>query len=217
MIPNIRYIPENVPNKNNMNVFASYEINMFQEDGEDWMMNDFMMGDHMTFGNEIEYKFHYSDLQLKMYNGEERTISVKYWDDTSSDWVTIESTVDEDNNNLTFTSTDVNNIFVLSADKVTSVNGGSDEVVPTAFNLSQNYPNPFNPSTKITYSLGNNSNVTLNVYNIVGEKVATLVSGYQNAGVYTVNFDATHFSSGVYFYELKADAIRLVKKMSLLK
>jgi len=91
-----------------------------------------------------------------------------------------------------------------------------NQIIST-FSLSQNYPNPFNPSTKIFFTLKNNSNVTLSIYNIVGEKVAVVVNEYKNAGSFTVNYNASQLSSGVYFYELKADANRLVKKMILMK
>ncbi len=208
--------PENILDRDGMNVFASYEINIFQEDGDNWMMDDNWRSEHMTFANDVEYNFHYSDLQLDMYKGDENSIVVKYWDDASTSWATIDATVDLINNTVSFSSPDVSNLVILSASKVTAV---EDEVtaLPTEFTLSQNYPNPFNPSTKIAFTLSSNSQVSLTIYNIVGEKVATLVNEYKSAGAYTVNFNATQLSSGVYFYELKADATRLVKKMSLLK
>ncbi len=170
----------------------------------------------MTFANDVEFNFHYSDLQLDMYKGDENSIVAKYWDDTSTNWVTIDATVDATNNTVSFTSPDVSNLIILSASKVTAVDN-EVTALPTEFTLSQNYPNPFNPSTKIAFTLNNNAQVTLTIYNVVGEKVSTLVSEYKNAGAYTVNFNAAQLSSGIYFYELKADAVRLVKKMSLLK
>ena len=208
--------PENILDRDGMNVFASYEINMFQADGDNWMMDNDWRSEHMTFANDVEFNFHYSDLQLDMYKGDENSIVAKYWDDTSTNWVTIDATVDATNNTVSFTSPDVSNLIILSASKVTAVDN-EVTALPTEFTLSQNYPNPFNPSTKIAFTLNNNAQVTLTVYNVVGEKVSTLVREYKNAGAYTVNFNASQLSSGVYFYELKADAVRLVKKMSLLK
>ncbi len=92
------------------------------------------------------------------------------------------------------------------------------ENLPSRFRLSQNFPNPFNPSTIIEYSVPKVSHVSLDVYNILGQKVATLVDGVQNPGTYAVNFNAARLASGVYFYRLSAggDAY-LTKKMILLK
>jgi hypothetical protein len=88
---------------------------------------------------------------------------------------------------------------------------------PASYALSQNYPNPFNPSTTISYQLPTASQVVLKVYDVVGREAATLVSGKQNAGKYDVNFNASQFSSGVYFYRLQAGSFVETKKMLLVK
>jgi hypothetical protein len=89
--------------------------------------------------------------------------------------------------------------------------------VPTAYALDQNFPNPFNPSTKINYSLPVEGFVTLDVYNSIGQKVATLVNETKTAGNYTVNFDASDLTSGIYFYKINAGSFTETKKMILLK
>jgi Secretion system C-terminal sorting domain len=89
--------------------------------------------------------------------------------------------------------------------------------LPTEFSLKQNYPNPFNPTTTITYTISHNSNVKLEVINILGQKVATLINKEQPAGEHKVNFDAANLSSGVYFYNLTASGKTITKKMMLLK
>ena len=89
--------------------------------------------------------------------------------------------------------------------------------IPKTFALLQNYPNPFNPSTTIKYSLPKAQMVTLRVYNVLGQKVATLVDARQNAGYYEVNFDADRFASGVYFYILRTERFTAVHKMLFLK
>ncbi|HLE57748.1 MAG TPA: T9SS type A sorting domain-containing protein, partial [Rhodothermia bacterium] len=77
--------------------------------------------------------------------------------------------------------------------------------VPSAFQLEQNYPNPFNPSTAIRFTLPATEKVTLTVYDILGQRVATLLDGEQlNTGQHTVNFDASALASGVYTYRLQA-------------
>jgi len=85
------------------------------------------------------------------------------------------------------------------------------------YNLNQNYPNPFNPSTNISYSLPKESYVTVKVFDILGREVKTLVDGYKSAGQYNVSFDASKFTSGVYFYQLKTGNLLFTKKMMLLK
>jgi len=91
--------------------------------------------------------------------------------------------------------------------------------LPTEFKLNQNYPNPFNPETYIGYQLPVASNVELILYNILGEKVATLVKEFQNAGSYNYQLSITNhqLSSGVYFYQLKAGNFVKTKKMILMK
>ncbi len=88
---------------------------------------------------------------------------------------------------------------------------------PRGFQLQQNYPNPFNPSTDISYTITKAGNVTLKVYNMLGQDVATLVNGYQAANTYNVNFNASGLSSGVYFYKLSAGSNEMIKKMVLMK
>jgi hypothetical protein len=74
----------------------------------------------------------------------------------------------------------------------------------TEFNLGQNYPNPFNPSTIIKYSLPSNCQVTLEVYNLLGEKIVTLVNGQKDAGNHEVTFNGSKLTSGVYIYKITA-------------
>lgn len=87
----------------------------------------------------------------------------------------------------------------------------------TDFILNQNYPNPFNPVTIISYSLPASAYVTLEIYNMLGQKITTLVNQEKTAGSYQVVFNAGNFSSGLYFYKLSAGAFSETKKMILLK
>jgi hypothetical protein len=105
---------------------------------------------------------------------------------------------------------------------ITSVDNNS---IPTEFALDQNYPNPFNPSTTITYSIPvvdalsgvEGQHVKLVVYDLLGRQIATLVDTQQAPGIYSVNFDASQLTSGIYFYSISSDKFNSVKKMSLIK
>lgn len=98
---------------------------------------------------------------------------------------------------------------------VTAVNDLSFS--PDKFNLYQNYPNPFNPTTTIKYSIPQENKVTLKIYDVIGNEVATLVNGNKPAGTYNVTFNANNLASGIYFYRLEAGNYISIKKLILLK
>ncbi|GAB5409841.1 MAG: hypothetical protein BalsKO_22060 [Balneolaceae bacterium] len=109
---------------------------------------------------------------------------------------------------------DILDFFILG--ELTMVSNENEDKV-SGFELSQNYPNPFNPSTNINFTLPVASNVQLTVFNLLGQKVATLVSERRNAGNHSVRFDARSLSSGIYFYQLQAGDLTLQRKMTLIK
>ena len=104
--------------------------------------------------------------------------------------------------------------IVVAAAQATSIESGEN---PDTFSLYQNYPNPFNPSTTIEYRLTRSSNVTLNIFNAMGQKVKTVVNEVKSAGSYRISWDATGFASGVYYYKLKVSDGVMTKKMTLIK
>jgi hypothetical protein len=93
--------------------------------------------------------------------------------------------------------------------------------IPEKFNLEQNYPNPFNPSTTISFSISSSAFTSLKIYDVLGNEISTLVDEYKPTGVYEVKLSATggasHLSSGVYFYQLKAGSFVETRKMMLLR
>jgi len=99
----------------------------------------------------------------------------------------------------------------------TSAVAKTNPLIPEDFSLSQNYPNPFNPTTNISFSLPNASNVTLEVFNLLGQRVTVLADGMYEAGQHIVTWDASKYSSGVYFYRLQAEGFVESKKMLLVK
>ena len=102
-------------------------------------------------------------------------------------------------------------------DHYTLTGPGTPPLVVDSYELEQNFPNPFNPGTEIDFSILENTNVTLKVYNTAGELVATLVDGFMTTGKYSVDFDGSAFASGVYFYKLTAGSFSDTKKMTLVK
>ncbi len=93
----------------------------------------------------------------------------------------------------------------------------NDQTIPNSFLLEQNYPNPFNPATVINYQLPMANHVSLKLYDVVGREVATIVNEIKIAGKYSITFNASHLSSGLYFYKLTAGAFSETKKMSFQK
>lgn len=99
----------------------------------------------------------------------------------------------------------------------TLVGGINTVEIPNYYSLQQNYPNPFNPSTNIKYTIPKTSAVTLKIYDVVGREVGVLVNELKQPGVYTVDFNASHLASGIYFYKIEAGDYSAVKKMMLVK
>jgi hypothetical protein len=101
---------------------------------------------------------------------------------------------------------------------VISIEDNKNDALPVTFKLEQNYPNPFNPVTVISWQLPVNSYVNLSIYNILGQKICTLVSEKQEVGVHQFEWNASGFASGIYIYQLKTDnGFQDVKKLVLLK
>jgi|GEM_PF-2017197 len=117
---------------------------------------------------------------------------------------------------------EVNGNVTLNEDLAKTLASSTVKLIPSQFDLSQNYPNPFNPTTNIKYQLAADQKVSLVVYDMLGQKVASIVNGVQEAGYYTVQWNGTNdfgqrVSSGVYIFRLVAGDFVSVKKMNLLK
>ena len=121
-------------------------------------------------------------------------------------------------------------LVVESGENIVSVEIGvgvevsldESEITPIQFALHQNYPNPFNPETNIQFDIAENSRVQVSVFNLVGQKVASLINNQMDAGVYHVRWSGLNdkgepLPSGMYFYEMKTDHYHSVKKLVLVK
>lgn len=118
-----------------------------------------------------------------------------------------------------FVNTDFEAVKEVIATELAKLSTSSeeDEVFPTSITLDQNYPNPFNPSTTISYALDSPGEVTLQVFNVLGKQVASLVNGFQPSGELSVTWDASSAPSGVYIYRLRTGGEVLTKRMLLIK
>jgi hypothetical protein len=100
---------------------------------------------------------------------------------------------------------------------LTGVDDKQGNAQPSEFELVQNYPNPFNPTTQINYAVPQSGYITLKVYNLLGQQVATLFEGVRSVGNYQTTFNASNLPSGVYFTRLQAGSVSITKKMLLMK
>lgn len=156
-----------------------------------------------TAGGAIEYKYGCSYPGADTANG-------------GSTWLDNEGGFGQ---NHLFTLRNGNTIVLANGfgNFTTDVRKDEGAGVPSEFALSQNYPNPFNPSTKFSYTIPADANVSLTVYNALGQEVATIFNGFQKAATYSVDFNASKLTSGIYFYTLKAGNYTATRKMTILK
>lgn len=167
-------------------------------------------------GLNAEIKFHYFDFEVAHLN--EANLVLYKSTNNGVDWTKEGGLIDTVANYVTLSGVNNFSVWTLN-DKDSAVVGVKDNsVIPNTFSLLQNYPNPFNPSTTLKFSVSKNDFITLNVYSSLGELVSTLYNDNADMGkVYTVNFDAKEFSSGMYFARLSSSNNSLVVKMILIK
>ncbi len=108
------------------------------------------------------------------------------------------------------------NFFNLKSQQSTPVNSKTNKL-PLSYSLMQNYPNPFNPVTRIEYSIPTEGYVSISIYNMLGEKVKQLVDETKSPGNYFIDWDASGFSSGIYFYNIKSGNYSESRKLTLLR
>jgi len=123
--------------------------------------------------------------------------------------------VDGDYYKFTINDYDLGTVQTVEWDAGTAI--GNDRYVPYGFALEQNYPNPFNPTTSISFNIPENFDVSVDVYDLGGAKVATVYNGYMEAGSHNMTFDASDLASGTYLYKLTAGNLVVSRKMTLVK
>lgn len=121
-----------------------------------------------------------------------------------------------------FVADEFDGLYILRSTLPTNVDNKNEDQIPSKFFLSQNFPNPFNPETNFNYHLPNPVNVSLKIYNILGQEIRTLVNQFQQAGTYAVRWDGKDnygkaVSSGVYLYSINAGLINVTKKMMVVR
>ncbi|MFB0516633.1 MAG: T9SS type A sorting domain-containing protein, partial [Candidatus Neomarinimicrobiota bacterium] len=195
----------------NQVIYTSDSANYYFEPlgAADWIIETVVPLDSIRFGDDalftplngmripIDIYFHDTDATL---NTTEGTLALS-WDNDDNSW--------QSPANWTYTWIgDTTEVFVGIA---------SEAPIVMEYSLSQNYPNPFNPSTTIKYSLAKAGDVRIDVYNILGKQVTSLVNEFQPVGHYRIVWNGQHLPSGIYFYRIQAADFTLTKKMILLK
>ena len=135
----------------------------------------------------------------------------RYWN--NSQWVPSIVSSNITNTSLIICGSD----FTLIYKQIETLEETKSYALPTSFSLSQNFPNPFNPTTTITYNVPSMEYVTLTVYDILGNEISTLINRVHDAGSYSVVFDASKYSSGIYIYQISAGKFVDTKKLLLIK
>lgn len=169
------------------------------------MMMQFMMG--------VRGQFRWDSLMADSMHRHWHPTGMRGWN--GSAWVIMGGTAS--GNMVSLSNSQVYSAygFVGTSTGVLSVTDG--QLIPGEFQLQQNYPNPFNPSTTIRYSLPSGGQVTLKIFNVLGQEVRTLVNGYQAAGTYSAVMDARGLASGVYLYRLQSGSLVDTKRLVLLR
>jgi photosystem II stability/assembly factor-like uncharacterized protein len=167
-----------------------------------------------------------ADLGGNIFSGTGVLKGISYSSDKGKNWVTNNDGIDQlsltinaailNGNEVIIGSTN-SSIFKLSLSALGLTGIKKTDIVPTKYELGQNYPNPFNPTTNISFTLPQRSDVKLIVYDALGKETATLANNVYEAGKYEVTFDASNLPSGIYIYNIQSNGFNQSKKMLLIK
>jgi hypothetical protein len=217
--------PDSLPGEHDSEHFSGFYLNMHDPQGRG-MMDGRFGGMHgmMHFQKEHEFRFRYHDEDLAHMGRSEDEISVHRWDESAQAWQAVSgTTVNTQDNTVSFSSSDLAKYYAISAQaSVTGIEASVAGAVPSQFVLQQNFPNPFNPSTNIQFTLPVQAHVQLSVYNLLGQRIATLVNGNKTAGSHTVQWhggdnSGSPVSSGIYLLRFEAGEQVRVRRIALMK
>lgn len=221
--------PDSLPGQHHTGRFMGYYVDIHDPQGESMMGGSSWGGEvwgghhgRMEFENDQRVILHYSDEDLTRRHVDETTIQVKYWDPSSQLWMgEPNSTIDTSSNTITIIGNTLNTYYALYAGPVTtSVDTAAGTV--SEFELLGNYPNPFNPETTITFRLSRGGAVRLEIYNVLGQKLVTLVNDIYGPGLHRtawMGLDGygNELASGVYLVVLDFDGKQIGERMTLMR
>jgi len=180
--------------------------------------------DPLAGTNQVVIRYEDADLRLgDNLLGDESDLAVYHWVDGSTGWVMIGGTVDTADDAIYAPISETGVYAAFTTNIITDVEDEEHgEILPYQFELSQNYPNPFNPVTTIEYSVPSRQDVTIEIFNVLGQKVRTLVNETKSAGSYRTEWNGIDdvgrpVSTGVYLYRFSAGEVVQTKKMLLIK
>ncbi len=215
---------DSLPGKMDSTFCQGYHIDISDSSGHG-MMDQGMM----SFNESICLQVHYDPYRIGQKGWSESGITLRCWDKTQLSWTTVSGmAMDTLKNLITVFQNPVYQYYVVIASTPAGVSdGGRSSSLPGAFELYQNYPNPFNPKTTIQFKIESSGfkapiHTDLSIYNILGQRIRTLLNENKLPGEYKVVWDGkdnagNSVSSGIYFYKLKSGNLDLVRKMLLMK
>lgn len=214
----LRLFPQNVPFAEKEHVFAGYEIGIFNRNRQNLMISNDSIGGKIQLASKARFRFHFENAFKDSAQANKYEIKCKVYNRSNGTWEIVnDAQVDYSSNLVIYESETINSLIILTFEPLMTAISEST-ILPDKAVLAQNYPNPFNPLTIIEFYLPQQGNISLKIYNILGQHVAGLVDNDMNSGLHRFIFDAHNYSSGTYFYELKKDGVTIdIKKMNLIK
>lgn len=217
-----RIHPDSLPgvahHEQNRYRFTAHYLNIHDPQGNGMMNGRYGGQDgRIRFSERARVRLHYDDQLREQLNLHRNTIRVEAWNRIAAQWEEIDGiTVEVDENSVVFEPEDVFMYYAVSA-STTATDSEPEGELPTAFVLGQNYPNPFNPVTNIPFQLDQAQQMTLEVFDALGRRVATMVDGHMPAGSYTVRFDAGSLPSGIYIYQIRGQRETTSRRMTIMR